>query len=191
MSVTPSTMLPLGTKAPDFELLDTISGEVKSLQQLKSNVATVILFICNHCPYVVHINAKLVELATYYQSKGIAFIAISSNSIESHPQDGPEQMTQHAQEVGYCFPYLYDETQAVAKAYQAACTPDLYVFDGDLKCIYRGEFDRSRPSNTIPVTGEDLARALDLALEGKQVPLHEQRPSQGCNIKWKHHQTAA
>lgn len=186
MSLTPSTMLPLGTKAPDFELLDTVSGEMKSLQQLKSDVATVVLFICNHCPYVVHINDKLIELAQHYQAKGIAFIAISSNSIESHPQDGPAQMTAHARETGYCFPYLYDETQEVAKAYEAACTPDIYVFDGELSCIYRGEFDRSRPGNGVEVTGDDLARALDLALDGQRVPENEQRPSQGCNIKWRH-----
>ncbi len=185
MAVTPSTMLPLGTRAPDFHLLDTVSGDVKSLQDLKSDKATVILFICNHCPYVVHINKQLVQLATLYQQKGIRFIAISSNDAEHYPQDGPDKMTQHALANAYPFPYLYDATQDIAKAYQAACTPDFYVFDADLKCVYRGQFDSSRPKSDVPVTGEDLARALDLVLEGKPVPEDQQRPSQGCNIKWK------
>ena len=185
MSLTPSNMLPLGTIAPEFNLLDTVSGELKTLQELKSDIATVVLFICNHCPYVVHINEKLVELAKKYMAQGIQFIAISSNDVTSHPQDSPEYMTEHAREQGYGFPYLYDETQEVAKAYQAACTPDLYVFDGELKCIYHGQFDRSRPNSEVPVTGEDLARALDLALVGQQIPLREQHPSRGCNIKWK------
>lgn len=185
MTLTPSKMLPLGTQAPDFTLLDTVSGNTVSLSDLKSAKATVVLFICNHCPYVVHINRKLVEVANHYQAKGIQFIAISSNSIDTHPQDGPKHMTQHAKEQAYPFPYLYDETQEVAKAYQAACTPDLYVFDKDLKCIYRGQFDDSTPGNGKPVTGASLSEALDLALGGEQLPEDQQRPSQGCNIKWK------
>ena len=185
MSLTPSNILPLGTPAPEFNLLDTVSGEFKTLHQLKSDVATVILFICNHCPYVVHINEKLVELANKYKVQGVQFIAISSNDITTHPQDGPEQMAEHARQQGYCFPYLYDETQEVAKAYQAACTPDLYVFTCALKCIYHGQFDDSRPNSDTAVTGKDLAHALDLALVGQHIPQREQHPSRGCNIKWK------
>lgn len=185
MVATLSTMLPLGTKAPDFTLLDTVSGKMTSLNELKAAKGVVIFFICNHCPYVVHINPCLSLLAKKYQQKGLQFIAISSNDIVHYPQDGPEKMTQHAIDNDYTFPYLYDETQAVAKAYQAACTPDFYVFDAALNCVYRGQFDASRPGNDVPVTGADLARALDLLLDGKQFPENEQRPSQGCNIKWK------
>ncbi|PHQ80682.1 MAG: thioredoxin family protein [Coxiella sp. (in: Bacteria)] len=185
MSVTPSTMLPLGTVAPDFTLLDTVSGKQVSLQESKSAAATVILFICNHCPYVVYINEKLAEIAKAYTAKGIQFIAISANDVANHPADAPDKMTQCAKDNGYVFPYLYDETQEVAKAYQAACTPDFYVFDGDLKCIYRGQFDSARPGNDKPVTGTDLTHALDLALQGAIVPEDQQCPSQGCNIKWK------
>ncbi len=187
MSVTPSRMLALGTVAPDFTLWDTVSGKLKSLGELKSNLATVVMFLCNHCPYVQHLNEKLVEIAQYYMAQGIHFIAISSNDATQYPQDGPEAMQQHALEQRYPFPYLYDETQAVARAYQAACTPDFYVFDAQLKCIYRGQFDRSRPrgDRVMSPTGEDLARALDLALQGQQIPESEQRPSHGCNIKWR------
>lgn len=184
MSETPSNMLPLGTKAPDFFLLDTRTGHEVTLDDLKSSSATVIMFICNHCPYVKHIQNKLVEVAQLYQPKGINFIAISSNDIETHPQDGPEEMKKEAEKHHYSFAYLYDDTQNIAKAYQAACTPDFYIFDKDLLCVYRGRFDNSTPGNNQPVTGNDLTSALDAILAGKEVPT-EQHPSHGCNIKWR------
>lgn len=184
MTAVPSNMLPLGTVAPNFELLDTISGQTLSLASLKSDVATVIMFICNHCPYVKHVNKGLVDLATTYQGRGIAFIAISSNDVEAYPADAPEKMKEVAAEQGYLFPYLYDEDQSVAKLYQAACTPDFYVFDGAMKLVYRGQLDSSRPRNDVPVTGEDVRAALDAILAGQSVS-EEQRPSIGCNIKWK------
>lgn len=183
MAATLSNMMELGTSAPDFTLLDTVSDKTLTLSDLKSDVATVVIFICNHCPYVKHINSKLVEVANEYQNKGVSFIAISSNSIETHPQDGPEFMKQVAKEQNYPFPYLYDETQEVAKAYQAECTPDLFVFDGNLKCVYRGQFDDSRP-NKGEATGKDLSDALDAILAGDKVS-EKQKPSMGCSIKWK------
>lgn len=184
MARTPSNMLPLGTKAPQFELPDAISGKTFNLNELKSDKATVIMFICNHCPFVKHVDEGIVSLAKDYQSKGVSFIAISSNDVENYPQDSPELMKVEAEKVGYPFPYLYDETQAVAKAYDAACTPDFYVFDADLKCAYRGQLDDSRPGNGVPVTGKDLRAALDEILAGKEVSA-PQIPSLGCNIKWK------
>lgn len=184
MALTPSTMLPLGTHAPDFNLSDAISGKMISLQQIKSPVGTVILFICNHCPYVKHIQTELVKIANQYQAKNIQFIAINSNDIENYPDDSPENMQKEAQAHDYPFPYLFDETQSIAKAYQAACTPDIYLFDGNLKCVYRGRFDDSTPGNHIPVTGKDLAAALDALLENKTI-VSDQKPSVGCNIKWK------
>lgn len=184
MARTPSNMLPLGTPAPDFKLPDTISGKSLSLGELKSDKATVIMFICNHCPFVKHVDEGIVSLAKDYQTKGVSFIAISSNDVENYPQDSPELMKEEAEKVGYTFPYLYDETQEVAKAYDAACTPDFYVFDADLKCAYRGQLDDSRPGNGKPVTGKDLRAALDEILEGKPVSA-PQIPSLGCNIKWK------
>ena len=184
MARTPSNMLPLGTPAPDFKLPDTISGKSLSLAELKSDKATVIMFICNHCPFVKHVDEGIVSLAKDYQTKGVSFIAISSNDVENYPQDSPELMKEEAEKVGYTFPYLYDETQQVAKAYDAACTPDFYVFDADLKCAYRGQLDDSRPGNGKPVTGKDLRAALDEILEGKPVSA-PQIPSLGCNIKWK------
>ena len=183
MAVTLSNMMELGTKAPDFSLMDTVSDKTLTLSDLKSDVATVVLFICNHCPYVKHLNSKIVEVANKYQKKGVQFIAISSNSVETHPQDGPEHMKKIAKEHAYPFPYLYDETQEVAKAYQAECTPDLFVFDGDLKCVYRGQFDDSRP-NKGEATGNDLSAALDAIIAGEKVS-EKQKPSMGCNIKWK------
>ncbi len=177
-------MLPLGTVAPDFTLLDTVSGKEVSLKELSSTRATVIMFICNHCPYVIHVNEEIVRLAKDYQSAGVAFIAISSNDVVNYPADAPDKMTALAKAEGYTFPYLYDETQAVAKAYDAACTPDFYVFDGDLRLAYRGQLDGSRPNSGIPLTGEDLRSALDAVLLGRPVA-SEQRPSAGCNIKWK------
>ncbi len=185
MVLTASNMMPLGAKAPDFCLPDTISKKNLSLQQLRSpNSATVIMFICNHCPFVVHIQKKLVEIADIYQKKGTRFIAISSNDITEYPEDSPEKMREVAQSLHFPFPYLYDETQTIAKAYQAACTPDFYVFDQNLQCIYRGRFDDSRPGKDIPVTGKDLTDALDAFLNNTPAP-EAQHPSIGCNIKWR------
>lgn len=184
MARTPSNMLPLGTKAPDFLLPDTVSDTNKSLQELRGKKGTVIMFICNHCPFVIHINNMLVEVANAYKEKGISFVAISSNDVDNYPQDGPDKMKIHAKNVGYSFPYLYDETQEIAKAYDAACTPDLYLFDEDLKLIYRGQLDDSRPGNGVPLTGKDLKHALDYLLNGVENK-NSQKPSIGCNIKWK------
>lgn len=183
MSLTPSNMLALGTTAPDFTLLDTVTGADFSLSDLRGEKGTMIMFICNHCPFVKHINAGLVKLANDYQSQGIQFIAISSNDVENYPEDAPELMKQVAAEQGYDFPYLYDPSQAVAKAYQAACTPDFYLFDAQLACVYRGQLDGSRPGNNVPVTGSDLRAAMDALLTGQPVS-PDQKPSQGCNIKW-------
>lgn len=184
MSRTPSNMIPLGTKAPEFNLYDTVSQKTLSLEALKGKKGTVIMFICNHCPFVIHVNEALVTIASVYSKKGISFIAISSNDVVNYPQDSPEKMTLHAKENNYPFPYLYDETQAIAKAYDAACTPDLYVFDDNLKLTYRGQLDDSRPGNSIHVTGKDLKYALDCLIDGKE-NTKTQKPSIGCNIKWK------
>lgn len=178
-------MLPLGTKAPDFKLPDTTSNRIVALGDITSPKATVIMFLCNHCPYVLHVNDEIVRLAKEYQAKGVSFVGISSNNAEAYPEDGPEKMRELAREVGYPFPYLYDETQEVARNYDAACTPDFYVFDSDLCLAYRGQLDDSRPKrNPTPVTGKDLRAALDAVLSG-QHPDSVQRPSGGCNIKWK------
>jgi len=179
-----STMLPLGTPAPSFELKDTVSGELKSLTQLKSAVATVIMFICNHCPYVKHVQHELVRLANDYQPKQIAFIAISANDAQNYPDDAPDKMRLVAKQLGYPFPYLYDETQEVAKAYQAACTPDFFIYDKHLHCVYRGQLDDSRPGNNLPITGRDIRLALDNLIAGKPMAA-DQKPSIGCSIKWK------
>lgn len=184
MAETASNMLPLGTKAPEFHLLDTLSDKELSLDELKSNIATVIMFICNHCPYVKLIQDKLAAIAREYQAKGVSFIAISSNNVETHPQDGPDVMKEIALQHHYTFPYLYDDTQLIAQAYQAACTPDFYVFDKDLLCVYRGRFDNATPGNGQPVTGKDLVAVLDALLNGSEVS-KEQFPSHGCNIKWR------
>lgn len=184
MAETPSNMNPIGFTAPDFSLWDTISDKKLSLNELKSGTATVILFICNHCPFVKHVNSELVRLANDYIPKGISFIAINSNDADNYPEDSPEKMKEYAARLNYPFPYLFDETQEVAKAYDAACTPDFYIFDKDLKCVYRGQLDDSRPSNGKPVTGKDIRDALDTILEGRQVT-DLQIPSIGCNIKWK------
>jgi len=179
-----SNMLPLGTVAPAFTLPDTVSGKKMSLTGLESDKATVIMFISNHCPFVKHVNQQLVRLANDYKPAGISFIAISSNDVINYPDDAPDKMKQAALDLDYPFPYLYDETQEVALAYDAACTPDLYIFDGDMKLVYRGQFDDSRPGNGIPVTGKDVREALDNILNG--VPVNPgQKPSLGCNIKWK------
>ncbi|NND77775.1 MAG: thioredoxin family protein [Flavobacteriales bacterium] len=184
MALTESTMLPLGTIAPSFELLDTISDKRLSLDELKSEKATVIMFICNHCPYVIHVNEGLVTLANDYIPKGVSFIAISSNDVEKYHVDSPENMKAHAKDEGYPFPYLYDETQEVARAYDAACTPDFYVFDSGMQLAYRGRLDESRPNSGIPVSGKELRNALDAVLSGDKVS-ELQIPSMGCNIKWK------
>ncbi|MDB5284880.1 MAG: putative thiol-disulfide isomerase and thioredoxin family [Bacteroidota bacterium] len=185
MSLTPSNMIPLGTQALDFTLPDAVSGKQFGLNELKSEKATVIMFICNHCPYVKHVNPELVKLANDYMPKGVRFIAISSNDVQSQPDDSPENMKKTAIEQKYPFPYLFDETQKVAKDYDAACTPDFYIFDKAMKLVYRGQLDDSRPSNNVGLSGKDLREALDNLLLAKTVSTR-QRPSIGCNIKWKH-----
>lgn len=185
MAYTESNMLPLGTQAPDFELPDTVSGRMLSLKDIASPKATVIMFLCNHCPYVLYVNGEIVRLAREYQAQGVSFAGISSNDVEAYPEDGPDKMREQATNVGYPFPYLYDETQEVARAYDAACTPDFYIFDAELRLAYRGQLDSSRPKrNPEPPTGADLRAALDAVLAGKS-PDPVQRPSGGCNIKWK------
>lgn len=183
MARTPSNMLPLGTKAPKFSLFDTVSEKTLNLQTLKGEKGTVIMFTCNHCPFVIHVNPEISRLGKEYQKLGIGFIAISSNDVENYPQDAPHLMKEVAQEQLYSFPYLYDETQEVAKAYQAACTPDFYLFDRNLELVYRGQLDDSRPGNGIPLTGSDLRSAMDALLNNKEIDSN-QKPSIGCNIKW-------
>lgn len=185
MAATPSNMMPLGTIAPDFNLPDSVSGTMCSLQSLKGDKGTVVMFICNHCPYVIHIKDQLIDIAKHYALKGINIIAISSNDIENYPQDAPDKMKQLMAEWGNPFAaYLYDKTQDVAKAYQAACTPDIYLFDENLACVYRGRLDAATPKNQEPLTGADLRHALDALLAGEPIN-DEQIPSIGCNIKWK------
>ena len=183
MVLTPSTMLPLGTRAPSFSL-PNVDGSTVSLSDFRGAPAALVIFMCNHCPYVKHVAAGLADLARDYQGRGVAVVGISSNDVGSHPADSPEQMVAEVEQRGYTFPYLYDETQEVAKAYRAACTPDFYVFDKDQKLAYRGQMDASRPDSGIPVTGKDLRAALDAVLAGQKVP-EPQKPSIGCNIKWK------
>ena len=184
MALTASNPFPVGTVAPDFRLLDTVSNQQLSLQQLKGEEGTLVMFICNHCPFVIHVNEELVRLANDFISRGIGFIAISSNDVETYPQDGPELMTKHATENLYSYPYLYDKTQQVAKEYDAACTPDFYLFDGNLKSVYHGQLDDSRPGNGIPVSGSDIRKAINQLLN-KQQPIENQKNSIGCGIKWK------
>jgi len=184
MALTASNEFGTGVTAPDFTLLNTVNSNLLSLSGAKGEKGTVLMFICNHCPFVIHVNTTLVEIANEYQAKGINFIAISSNEIENYPQDGPELMQQVAREQNYPFPYLFDETQAIAKAYNAACTPDFYVFDANLKAVYHGQLDDSRPGNGKPVTGQDIRNAMDNLLENKAV-VENQKPSVGCGIKWK------
>jgi len=184
MALTPSKMLSLNTIAPNFDLLDTVSNSNKNLQALRGEKATVIMFICNHCPYVIHLNQGIADLAKAYTKKGVAFVGISANDVENYPQDGPEHMKANAAKNDFIFPYVYDETQAIAKQYDAACTPDFYVFDKDLKLAYRGQFDDSRPGNGKPVTGKDIKAAIDALLNDDPVS-EKQVPSIGCNIKWK------
>jgi peroxiredoxin len=184
MARTPSNMLPLGTKAPSFTLPDTVSGQTLSLNQIHGKEGTVVMFICNHCPFVKHVFSGIVDLANDYLDKGIAFVAISSNDVENYPNDAPDLMTKVAIEQGFPFPYLYDESQEVARAYDAACTPDFYIFDNKKSLVYRGQLDDSRPENGIPVTGKDMRSALEAICDGKNVSA-TQKPSIGCNIKWK------
>ena len=184
MAYTESNMLPLGSKAPSFSLPDTVSGRTVTLDDMRSDRATVVMFLCNHCPYVVHVNEEIVRLAKDYIPKGVSFVGISSNDAVQYPEDGPDEMKRHAEKIGYPFPYLYDESQEVAKAYDAACTPDFYVFDRDLKLAYRGRLDDSKPKNSNPLTGKDLRNTLDALLSGQPVT-EKQYPSGGCNIKWK------
>ena len=178
-----STMLELGTAAPDFSLPDT-TGQLVSLADYKQAPATLVVFMCNHCPYVKHIANQFAEFAREYQAKGVAVIGVNANDVSTHPDDSPEKMAEEAKKIGYTFPYLYDETQEVAKSYRAACTPDFFLFDKDHKLAYRGQFDGSRPGNKIAVTGQDLRMALDAVLQDQPVPA-EQKASMGCNIKWK------
>ena len=177
-------MKALGTPAPGFTLPDTVSGRQLSLQELKGRIATVIFFICNHCPFVKHVNPQLVRLANDYAGKDISFIAISANDAVAYPEDGPDKMKEAAASLQYPFPYLYDETQQTAKAYEAACTPDFFIYDGNLQLAYRGQLDDARPGNGMPVTGADIRQALDCLLGGQPAPA-AQKPAIGCNIKWK------
>ncbi len=183
MVMTASTMLPLGTEAPGFTLPDT-EGNLVSLSDFEEAKALVVVFMCNHCPFVKHVIDGLVKLAKAYQPRGVAFVGINANDVNEFPEDRPEKMAEFARAKGIPFPYLYDETQEVAKQYHAACTPDFFVFDEDRRLVYRGQMDDSRPGSTVPVTGADLRVALDAVLEGEAVP-EKQKPSMGCNIKWK------
>jgi len=183
MAVTASEMLPLGIAAPDFSLPDT-EGNIVSLADLEGAPALLVIFMCNHCPFVKHVLDNLVQFVKEYQAKGVAVVGINSNDVDRFPEDNPEMMAEVVEVSGFTFPYLYDETQEVAKAYHAACTPDFFLFDKDRTLVYRGQMDDSRPGNNVPVTGVDLRVALDAVLEGKQMP-EEQKPSIGCNIKWK------
>lgn len=176
-------MLPLGTKAPEFRLPDT-NGKLVSLQDFTRAQALLVVFMCNHCPYVKHLRSGLAQLARDYQSRGVAVAGISSNDVANYPADSPAKMAEEAKAAGYIFSYLYDETQEVAKAYRAACTPDFYLFDSDQRLVYRGQFDDSRPGNGVPVTGKDVRAALEAMLNGQPVSA-SQKPSIGCNIKWK------
>lgn len=184
MALTASSMIPLGSKAPEFKLMDVISERDFTLNDLKSDVATVIMFICNHCPYVKHIQPELIRISEDYIPEGVKFIAISSNDVDNYPEDSPELMRVEAKKWGYPFPYLYDETQIVAKSYDAACTPDFYIFDKNMELIYRGQLDSSRPGNGKELNGKDMRNALDDYLKGNPIS-EKQIPSQGCNIKWK------
>jgi peroxiredoxin len=183
MVLTPSTMTGLGTKAPDFALTGT-DGRAHSLKDFTGKKALLVMFICNHCPYVKHVAAELARVGREYSPKGVGVVAINANNAAAHPDDSPAKMIEEAKSRGYTFPYLYDESQAIARAYKAACTPDFFLFDADRHLVYRGQLDGSRPGNGVPVTGADLRAALDSVLAGKPVSPN-QRPSTGCNIKWK------
>ena len=184
MARTPTTEIPLGFQAPDFLLPNVTTGQENSLQQLAGKNGTVVMFICNHCPFVVHVIDEIVAMAREYRTKGIGFIAISSNDVLNYPDDSPAKMRELALKLDFPFPYLYDETQDVAKSYSAACTPDFSVFNKHLSCVYRGQMDDSRPGNEEPINGKDLRQVLDYVIESKEIDF-EQKPSLGCNIKWK------
>lgn len=184
MAVTESTMMELGVAAPDFNLPEPATGETKALTDLKGDKATLVIFMCNHCPFVIHVIEAIVDLANHYQPKGVGVVAISSNDIVNYPEDAPEKMVKFASKYELSFPYLYDESQDVAKAYSAACTPDFFLFDENLSCVYRGQMDGARPSNQEPNDGADLRAALDAVLADKPVS-DRQYPSAGCGIKWK------
>lgn len=184
MVAVPSTMLPLGTTVPDFALVNAVDGRTVSPADFRDRNALLVMFICNHCPYVKHVVKEIGQVARDYQPRGVGIIAINSNDIASHPDDAPEHMKTLAQAEGWSFPFVFDENQAVAKAFRAACTPEFYLFDRDRKLVYRGQLDDSRPKSAVPVTGRDLRAALDALLRGKPVPA-DQTPSIGCNIKWK------
>ena len=184
MARTPSNMLDLGTKAPNFTLPNAVDAKVYSFSDVQGELGTVVMFICNHCPYVMHVFDGIASLANDYMKQGFGFVAISSNDVENYPDDSPELMKKTAEEQGFNFPYLYDESQDVAKAYDAACTPDFYLFNTEMSLVYRGQMDNSRPKNNIPVTGNDLRAALDALLTGTPID-SLQKPSLGCNIKWK------
>lgn len=184
MALTPSTMLALGTSVPDFSLPEPATGKTVSLGDFRQSSALLVIFMCNHCPYVKHIRQALAEFSREYMPKGLGVVGISSNDVTGFPEDGPDEMIEEVRQARYPFPYLYDETQAVAKAYMAACTPDIFLFDAERKLVYRGQFDDSRPGNKIPVTGSSLRAAVEAVLSGQAVTV-EQIPSVGCNIKWK------
>lgn len=184
MARTPTKNIPLGFDAPFFELSEPLSGKNISLNDIKGEKGTLIMFICNHCPFVIHVLDELISIGNDYKNKGIGIVAINSNDVDNYPDDHPDKMKKLAKEKNFPFPYLFDESQEVAKAYEAACTPDFNLFDTEGKCVYRGQLDGSRPGNDIPVTGVDLRKALDQVISGKEVP-EDQMPSIGCNIKWK------
>lgn len=183
MVMVESTMLPLGTPAPEFTLTDVVTGSTISLDTFAEAPALLVMFICRHCPFVIHVQSELARIGQDYGPKGVGIVAISANSVQTHPQDGPDNLKAQAETFGFTFPYCFDATQEVAKQYTAACTPDFFVFDGEKRLVYRGQLDDSRPSNGIPVTGKDLRAALDAVLAGDPVAA-DQRPSIGCNIKW-------
>jgi len=184
MAATSSTMLALGTRAPDFSLRNAVDDTVVSLSSLHDKPAVLVMFLCNHCPFVIHVRDQITRIAAEYMPKGLGVVAINANAIETHPQDGPPEMRKLAQQLGWRFPFLFDETQEVAKAYRAACTPDFFLFDRDRKLVYRGQLDDSRPGNGVPVTGRDLRAAIDAVLAGSAVS-EIQKPSVGCSIKWR------
>jgi peroxiredoxin len=184
MSLTPSTMLELGTRAPDFSLPDVRTGQTVSLAELQGKDALLVLFMCAHCPFVKLVEAEFAAIGRDYQSKGLGLVAISANDAENYPDDAPQRLREQAERLGFTFPYLYDESQEAARAYRAACTPDLYLFDRELKLAYRGQLDDARPGNGLPVNGKNLRAAIDSVLAGKKVT-ESQLPATGCNIKWK------
>jgi len=184
MSLTPSTMLKLGTRAPDFALPDVRTGQTVSLSDFKNNKGLLVIFMCAHCPYVIHIQDELARIGADYKDSGLGIVGISANDAENYPDDTPEKLAEQAEHTGFNFAYLYDEDQSVAQAYRAACTPDLFLFDGDMQLVYRGQLDDSRPGNNQPVTGNDLRTAIDTMLSGGAIS-EDQYPAVGCNIKWK------